>query len=299
MPSCIFPTCLTPGCIVTDKIKLSVYPRVIGGTVISWAILPGANFTEQAVYQVQVGKTGHNYASDWQNVGPSRTNASAITDFEYRNVGSFANTFYRVLVNDVSGLFVSNPVIPAIGHLSVQQQRLYDEIIRREMRRYVDPAQPAGEGYLLKVRYQGTPCPECIDPDTGTRVKHDCSTCFGAGYEFGYYQPYPCFYLDIGNYASDLKMLPEQGMSNPGLSSGARFLNLPPVNSWDVWVDKDTDDRWMFGQISSLTTINRFPIICQAAVTRLDYNHPVYKIPVNPPSLTLLAELPHGTAGVT
>ncbi|NBV42964.1 hypothetical protein EBR96_09400, partial [bacterium] len=81
--------------------------------------------------------------------------------------------------------------------------------------------------------------------------------------------------------------------------SGARFLNIPPVNSWDVWVDKDTDDRWMFGQINSLTTINRFPIICQAAVTRLDYNHPVYKIPVNPGSLTLIAELPHGTAGVT
>jgi len=261
--------------------SLHVIPRVTGGTVVAWT-LGAVTLKAPLQFQLEVDRAGHNFADDWEIVVPYTPDIHFATDPEQRSAGWFRSTYYRVAVKDADDVVVrSLPIAANQGRLNQVQQRTYNEILRREQKRYGLKNTPASTGYLLKVRYYGTKCLNCIDPDSGEPTTDQCTNCYGIGYVNGYHRPYPCFNVDLGPMPHNLSMYKEQGPMIDGGIAGIRYLNIPPVHPWDVWVDATTDDRYIIGQIQPIAVFGSINLVCNAAAAKLAYDHPVYKIPVS------------------
>jgi hypothetical protein len=258
--------------------EIRIIPRVVGGTVVAWDYNQAAGLSSPR-FQVQVGRADAP-DDEWQPLSPWLNRTYFFVDPIRRDAGFYRRTYYRIAVKSGSQIRFS-AVRPADSQLvNAGQQRDYNEIIRREQMRANDRNSPTSVGYLLKVRYHGDPCPECTDPDTGQSYKSDCSRCFGVGYDKGYYPPFPCFHVDLGPMDHHLKMYEEQGPAIEGGVRAIRYLNIPSVHPWDVWVDKASDHRFLIGQIKPITTFGVHPLICNAAASQLPFSDPVYKIPM-------------------
>jgi hypothetical protein len=257
-----------------------IVPRVVGGTVILWDYNRASGLGPRPKFQVQVGRA--DAAEDaWAPISGTIGNNYFFIDNVRRDAGFYRRTYYRLQIKGNGRTVYSQPKPADSQLLNTSQRRLYDEILRREQMRYGDKESPASTGYLLKVRYHGDPCPECTDPDSGQSYKSDCSRCYGVGYDKGYYPPFPCFHVDLDNMAHDLKMFAEQGPAIQGGTRGIRYLNIPAVHPWDVWVDAASDHRYLIGQIVPITSFGVYPLICNAAASQLSFDDPVYKIPVS------------------
>lgn len=258
---------------------IRIIPRIIGGTVITWEYRRPSGSYYVPQFQVEVAR-GDQPDDEWKAISPWLKNTYFFTDPVRRDSGFYRRTYYRIAVKAGSTVRYSS-VRPADSQLpNRQQQRDYNEILRRELRRVHDPDTPTTPGYLLKIRYHGQPCSNCTDPDTGMAYRSDCQVCFGVGYEKGYYPPFPCFNVDIGPIPHHLKQFEESGPKIEGGQSLLRYLNIPSVHPWDVWVDAASDVRFVIGHVQPITVFGVYPLICQATASQLPFSDPVYKIPV-------------------
>lgn len=266
--------CVTNTC--SGDIRLSIWPRSTGGTVVEWSF--GKNFIvdDTTRYQLQFSHSSSNEGDNWIDVGPILTNQIFAIDYAIRDIGQIRHSYYRLVVYRGAEISVSQPFYSDMANFSRRQRLLFDEILRREQRRYTDPAAPASPGTLLKLRRHGIVCPECTDPDTNQRIKEHCSTCFGAGYKYGYYAPISCFFVDLGPSQIDTLINESVGMHTQGPIVMGRFLNIPQVDPGDIWISSTTDYRWQIGKINTLAKIDHLSIVCTASMARLEFNHPVY-----------------------
>jgi len=271
--------CTTRSCGTSNFLRrLYVTPRITGGTEIFWSLNPSVRLASPE-FRVEYSAAGHNRADDWQPITRFAADVVSATDPDHRSAGWYQKTHYRVTAKDSSGnIFHSEPTQAVFANLPPGQARMRREIIRREQARYQLRNTPATRGYLLKVRYYGDPCSECTDPDTGEPTDDQCDVCYGVGYELGYHAPYPCFYADLGDMDHDLTMFKEQGAFVSGGVRSLRYLNLPPVDPWDVWVNADSDHRYLIGKISPQVSFGDLDILCRCAASRLSFDHPVYRI---------------------
>lgn len=273
----LIPSCGSD-CLITDGIVIKIWPSTVGGTLIAWELPSTLAVSGDAVYRVQFGRTPSNNDNTWEDVGNPDTNITQVVDYKYRDVGDDRYSYYRLEITDGDVKYLSQPYFSDVGVMSMAQRRLYNEIVRREQRRYRDRATPACIGYLIKLRRHGPPCPECTDPDTNQRYLEHCPVCFGGGYDRGYYKPIKCFYMDVGNYKRNVVVTENAGMTTEGNISSLKWLNIPNVDPGDIWVDANTDYRWEIGEITVVTKVASLPLICTAPGARLPLNDVAYTI---------------------
>jgi hypothetical protein len=259
--------------------RIFVWPQVATGeTRVEWSLM--TNFTDAGPYtfQLQVGRTGLNDADDWVDVGAPISDAYYALDDTQRVYGKFQWTHYRVKLTTGVNTYYSTPVAP-LGNLTFGDWAKAREILRMERLRL---KQAAGqEGYLLKRRLYGEPC-SCVDPQTGEIRKPHHEECYGTGIVGGYFEPYPCFYVDLGNknHRSHLDAGAGRGTIDDLPVVKGRMLAMPQVFSYDVWVDRDSDHRWMLHQIDSVAEVRGVPLVISAEMRLLPFSHPVYKIAI-------------------
>lgn len=261
-------------------VSVSVIPRIIGGAIVSWT-LSSNRFTAPLAFQLEVSRAGHDLANDWEVVQPFTYDINQAVDPSHRAAGWYQRTYYRIAAQDAMGtVHYSKPIAANQGRLNPAQLRFYNEIVRREQKRNTLRNSPTTPGFLLKIKYYGEKCTECVDPDRGESTDDQCPLCFGVGYVQGYHPPYPCFNVDLGPVPHNLDMYKDQGPIIAGGVGGMRYLNIPPVHPWDVWVDATSDYRYMLGQIRPTTVFGEINVVCEAAAARLPFDHPVYQIAV-------------------
>lgn len=265
-----------------DKIFAAawVIPEVAGETIVMWQL--GTNRLRGSVeYKLQIGRGGIETATDWEDVTEFEADVMQLVDTERRSAGWYRRTYYRVVAKDSTETeYFSSPIPANQARLNPTTDRHYQEILRRERKRYGLRNTPASRGYLLKIKYYGDPCTDCVDEFSGEPLTDDCETCFGVGYELGYHPPFPCFTVDLGGVPKGLRMYESQGPIVTGTQTQIRYLNIPPVHPWDIWVDEASDYRYMIGQIEPITSFGSVDLICKAVAGRLAFDHPVYKIPM-------------------
>ncbi|MCA9362066.1 hypothetical protein KC906_01705, partial [Candidatus Kaiserbacteria bacterium] len=172
--------------------------------------------------------------------------------------------------------FASKPAA-VFGTLDRRDWLQMREVIRGEMLRF---KQQAGmEGFLLKRRIFGPAC-SCIDVMTGESRDADCSLCYGTAFAGGYYDPYPCFYVERKQNSGFRSYNSEKGTTNDGHIISGRCLNIPAVFSYDTWVEKSTDDRYYFHKINSVVSIRGYDIVMEVELRRAAYNDIIYTFPV-------------------
>lgn len=260
--------------------QIRVWPLIAGGTIVEWVLHP--NFADPGSYtfQLQFGRTGSAYADDWVNVGAEVVDDYYAIDDRQRVYGKTQWTHYRVLLTTSEATYASAPQ-HAMGNLSRKDWLLVKELTRLETVRL---KKAAGQlGYLLKRKLFGTACPDCLDEQTQEIRNAQCATCYGTGLVGGYYDPVPCFYVELSpkSLRNELDSGESRGTVDDLPRVKGRMINNPQVFSYDVWVDKDTDSRWIIHQIQNAVEVRGVPVVLQAEMRLAPYSHPIYTIEID------------------
>lgn len=258
--------------------RLRAWPLINGGTRVEWVLHPRFSDPRPHTFQLQFGRTGNAEADDWVDVGLTVDDTYYAVDDTKRVYGKFQWTHYRVLLASSVAVYASAPQ-NLYGSLPKRQWRIVREIERMERLRLRKEA--GQEGYLLKRRLFGTAC-DCIDYQTGEVRNAQCTTCYGTGYENGYYEPYGCFYAELQPHGNDSNVDGNsRGTVNDAPRTVGRLINSPQIFSGDIWVDRDTDFRWQIHGIKNVVEVTGVPVVVNAEMRLLPFSHPIYQLEID------------------
>lgn len=186
------------------------------------------------------------------------------------------STFYRiVLVDGNDRRHVSQPTsfLQTWDHYD---WRLMREVMRKETK--LQQKKTGSRGVLLKARVWGDPCPVCVDPETGQVKRSQCLTCYSTGYVGGYYPPIE-YWLTL-DPAQRMKRLQGDGGLVTTVVETARGLAWPCPEGNDIWVQLDTNKRYLIGDdIAAIARHRGIDLILQLRLTELPQSNIVYQVP--------------------
>lgn len=246
-----------------------------GGTFVSWGLI--STFTDPLPhsFQLQVGQTGNSNADDWEDVGLPVENSIYAIDGTQRSWGQIQRTHYRVKLTTSVGTYYSIPT-GAMGLLNVADWKVAREIIRKERLRFHRDCQ---EGYLLKRRISGARCTSCLDLQLDESADHNCTECYGTGYQCGYYYPVPCVWADLSPRTHRLALDQQRG-AVAQITVPARMLMLPLLDTMDVWVNKLTDDRYYVHTIQHIAEYSGVPLVAHVELRPAPFSDVVYSVEI-------------------
>ncbi len=274
-----------PGQGVTTVANCLIYPQpsnvfsriyvdhlIKGNSKVYWEL--NRNFHDPGVYsfQLQVGATGIAGADDWINVGSPVVNNFYAIDDTQRLFGKQLNTHYRLSLITGAGTYISQPV-DVFGKLNKRDWTLAREITRKEILRM--NLYTATAGYLLVAKRAGTVC-SSVDPLTNESNNSLCPICYGTGYVGGYYAPLSCVFFDLPpDQRLEVRDLQARGMVDDR-AKVARFIGYPLLHSRDVFVSRDSDERYYIGGIKNEADLRGVPIVVAPQVKLAPYSDIIY-----------------------
>jgi hypothetical protein len=229
-------------------------------------------------FQLQVGTTGNPEADDWQDVpGAFGVNVFTLSDPSPRSLGKTLSAHYRVKLMDGDNiLYYSQPATSEGGLTKAEWLEAREMIFRESL---LNQKFAAVKGYLLKAKRYGTPCTQCLDPDTEEITEANCETCKNTRWVGGYYKAMPAQYAQIKENPTRTHVDTEKnrGTIADEIKRG-RFLGLPQVYSYDVWVDSDSDQRYYLHEICPIAKLRGVPIIFDAELRLAEYSDVIYSV---------------------
>lgn len=252
----------------------------LGCTRVSWEINSHFREPEPWVFQLQVAEADIPSAN-WTNVGPPVTNTFLAIDPSQRYCGKTDGVFYRVSVTSAIGNTHYSEITPASGVLDYKNWHFAQELIRKENLR-LRQLGVGQEGFLLKAKRSGTPCPVCLDPRTGEVTDSNCTICYGQRWEGGFYDAYPAYFGDInvsGKFYLNRELEQGEGMVYTQINEG-EFVATPFLLMNDVFVSKTSDYRYQIHSINITTHIKGVPIIHKAELRLIPTDWIIYQFPI-------------------
>jgi hypothetical protein len=84
------------------------------------------------------------------------------------------------------------------------------------------------------------------------------------------------------NPVSSRRHMDDQGMRGTiqDISIQARMLMLPLIDEKDVWVSRETDDRYFIQAIQNVSEIRGVPLVANVELRPAPYTDIVYRIPI-------------------
>jgi len=222
---------------------IGVNNRYLGGTLIAWSLDQLFPITAPITFTVENSKSG---TGDWLTVGTVVDDYS-ITDATQRIYGKLLRSFYRVSFVHGAITYTSD-VEQAGGNLTGKDKMIAREIIRKEQLRFRLWGMP---GILMKRRQWGQKCTTCLDWDTGQVKDSHCDICFGTGFVGGYF-------AGVDYTVSEVTESPRRQVTDPGRGQvidqtlTTRGVNCPWLDTGDLWVDIDSDLRYVIQTISEV-----------------------------------------------
>lgn len=257
--------------------RVSVDNLVENQTRVWWQIEPTFRETGPYTFQLQVGSTDLEEAIDWQNVGPPVVDGFTATDPKRRERGSVLTTCYRVTLTTPHATYVS-PAAQSFGELNDKDWLTAREIIRKEKLRH---SKVSINGYLIKALRYGKLCPRCLDPMTMEPTDNSCPVCLGTGFERGFHPAVPlqCWDLtpQIIDETQDIRL---KGTSRENAYVVARVVGYPALNNYDVWVNAQTNERWLLREIKVAAALRGVPIVYEVKLGLIPFHNGIYKLPV-------------------
>lgn len=257
--------------------RVSVDHMVRGVTRVWWQLEPAFNDPGPHYFQLQVGNTGLQDASDWRNVGGPIIDNYVAYDDEWRNTGSVLLTHYRLLLTTARGAYVSQAV-NVYGEMEEREWVLSREIVRKERLRHDKASVP---GYLVKAMRYGTPCRTCREPLTQEVANFECPICNGTGFEVGFFPPLPMQCWDLTpqkiqeNQDNNMK-----GSTREQAIVQARTIGFPQVDKGDLWVNAKSDERWIVMGLQVAAAMRNVPVVYQVTLGLIPLSNGVYLVEV-------------------
>lgn len=238
-----------------------------GGTQVTWALRPTFGTATPWSFELQWGRPG---SDSWDTV-TTVTDTFTATDSTQRDYSSVLQGFYRVVLTDADGdSYPSRPSnFPSTWE--ARDLRNCDEIRRRERLAYDKVGMKC---WVLFRKHWGTACSSCID-DTSEQVRNPrCTTCYGTGYEGGYFDPYPDKCRILGE---NTQVIPQLG-TRVAHQMLIRMVPIPRVHEDDIIILEGSDLRLSVEKVSPEFVIKGRPIIEHFELKALEPTDIVYDI---------------------
>jgi len=251
--------------------RIYVDYAVAGSARITWGVRDTLRDPLPWDFQLQVSKDGG--GDTWTDVGSEVRNTYYALDDTQRQYGKGFTLAYRVVLTTPWGTYTSEEA-QVLGLLSKRQWLQARAIIRRTL---LDPrGLERLPGYLMKRKLYGTVCTECVDPITGGITNSDCSTCDGTGKVGGYWTAAENTMFDLFGEKEDTKRS-ERGTVNDVALVGS-FVGIPLMHRNDVWIDANSDRRYVISRVTPVSKLNRVPLIVKAELRLVEFGDVIYTI---------------------
>lgn len=258
-----------------DRVVVSYLTR--GFTSVSFQLLPTFLDPRPLTAQLQVGRTANPNADDWLDVGLPVVDQVTLYDPDQRAFGKTNFTHYRIKLTTPLSAYYSLPV-GAQGILDRRAWRLAREIVRQRLvaYRYGPGAQ---RGYLLKRRRTGEPCHVCLDHQTREVRNPDCPSCYGTGFECGYYFPLSCTWAEMTPTGHHTHLDPTRGTVDDVVVQ-AEMLMTELLSEEDIFVSAKTDVRYYVHDVKPTAEMRGVPLIADVVLKPVAFSSIVYAITI-------------------
>ena len=246
--------------------------------VVEWSLDPRYKLAGTGMdFYIEMSPDG---AAEWirLNEGAPETNTCVFVD-QVTRCGMKNGQFYRVILDDGVEEHASVPQ-HVLGILNRHDWLLARDIIRKEYLRMVK-THAGNKGWLLKKREHGIKCTTCIDEDLEQVVSSRCPECFGTRYLRGYYDAIP-YYMDFNASKRDKQIDVNLGTSDER-PEAVRCIAYPRLDSYDIWVDGDTNIRYIVRGVEIISKMRNIPLIYKAALFAINAKAIEYSIPFEQP----------------
>lgn len=199
---------------------------------------------------------------------------SPATALRPNQLSQLTNFHYQVTARNASGLLVTDTteVGPTLAPKQRQELRALTHAQWRGFRYNGVPVA------LLKRRKWGVRCKKCIDPITKEVLRSACTSCWGTGFESGYWAP-------VLTYARRAPMQETSQVTPEGKTniSNTRMvlLAIPRMEQGDLVVFLQDNKRFFVDQQVE-TQLRTVPVHQVVLLTEISGSDIVYRIPVDP-----------------
>jgi hypothetical protein len=234
------------------------------------------------IYQLQAGYTGNPNALDWVDVGAPGINAFYLDDDTTREpAGKRLLTHYRVVLTTPRTKYVSNPQ-GIWGLLGTKDWNTAREIIRKERLRL---GLVSSDGYLLRKMRYGVASKANTDTLTSEIIDSGYRGSWGTAFKVGYHPPVPMDVDFLNKTITEVRGGDNVAAHGSQLDeTSVRVVAFPDIAKEDVWVDADTDQRWIIHDIKIDSAWRGVPLIHVVTFRLAPHNDVIYEIPVDPRS---------------
>jgi hypothetical protein len=276
-PRCSDPTetCLYDCDYVFGAPTVLPFPR--GGTVVQWELNAAVRDLGVYTYTLQTGNAEVTDADAWEDV-ITDADAFYLVDPHRWDSGVYRFKYYRIKLTTGERTYYSRP-LHTQGKLTYADWRLYLSVLRAEE---VQLRGRSGiDGIIFKRKVSGTPCTRCRDYNTGEVTDGGCKVCYGNGWVGGYYAAVHCcwFQVDPANrtITHDVET---QGAIMADTSVAARAVAVPMLATGDIWVNKQSGERYKIIQLQDIVEVKGVPVVYRVAMDRLPVSDVVYRLPI-------------------
>lgn len=243
--------------------------------LVEWALDPGFIQPGPYTFTLYRGETVEPGTDDWTAVARVVDQPWAY-DRNPKLPEKGMNIFYKVLLEDDDGQVVESQAVSGVSYWGRYDWTLAKDIIRKET--MLLRKRTGVPGYLFKRRTFGELC-DCVDPESGQILEDDCGSCFGTGFQGGYYEPFE--YWVSMNPTQQLKKLDaDQGLLVRNIET-VRALAYPTPQANDFWVHAHTGQRFVVGsQITALARHRGIDLILQLMLEEQGRSDAIYQVPL-------------------
>ena len=133
------------------------------------------------------------------------------------------------------------------------------------------------QGFLLKKKEVGEHCSLCTDNDLGNVVNQHCEECYGTGIIGGYHEGLEFWILP--QTQNSAKKLTEVGILDNN-SITAECAAYPWISTFDVWVEAQSNDRYVIEKIIGILEVERKPIVIRLSLSKITTTAVEQNIPI-------------------
>lgn len=204
-----------------------------------------------------------------------------IDDAKYR-YGMVSDVWYRVraVLTDPLGV---KPDIEYESAPAQLQGALTDRaylVAKNILRAFYKQLMKGGgqQGFFMKRKIWGDPCPNCVDFDVDTVVNAHCGICYGTGIVGGFHEGME-FWVMPKPVQGRQRSISAIGTTDDYTLS-AECAAYPWVDAEDMWVDAKTNERFLVKSVSHVVELERKPVILNLNMVKISNTDEFMEVPV-------------------